>query len=53
MSQARGDMTLLASIIKKMIDGERDPDILSQGMGAQGQGLVTSILDELAQTQLH
>lgn len=53
MSQAGGDMTLLASIIKKMIDGERDPDILSQGMGAQGQGLVTSILDELAKTQLH
>lgn len=53
MSQAGGDMTLLAAIIKKMIDGERDPEILCKGMGAQGESLVNSILEELAKLQLH
>lgn len=53
MSQAGGDMTRLAAIIKKMVDGERDPDILSKGMGAQGDSLVNSILEELGKIQLH
>ena len=53
MSHAGGDMTLLSAIIKKLIDGERDPEILSKGMGAQGKGLVNSILEELAKIQLH
>ena len=53
MSHAGGDMTKLAAIIKKLIDGERDPDILSKGMGAQGKSLVNSILEELAKIQLH
>ena len=48
MSQAGGDMAKLAAITKKLIDGERDSDVLSKGMGAQGASLVTSILDELA-----
>ena len=53
MSHAGGDMTQLAAIIKKLIDGERDPEILSKGMGAQGESLVNSILEELAKIQLH
>ena len=53
MSQAGGDMARLAAIMKKFIDGERDPEVLSKGMGAQGQSLVASILDELAKLQLH
>ena len=53
MSQAGGDMTLLAAIIKKMIDGERDPEVLSKGMGAQGESLVNAILEELGKLQLH
>lgn len=53
MSHAGGDMTKLAGIIKKLIDGERDPEILSRGMGAQGEGLVNSILEELGKIQLH
>jgi len=53
MSHAGGDMTKLAGIIKKLIDGERDPETLSKGMGAQGGGLVNSILEELAKLQLH
>ena len=47
MSRAGGDMTLLAGIMKKLIDGERDPDILSKGMEEKGQTLVTGLLNEL------
>ena len=53
MSQAGGDMARLAAIIKNLIDGERDPEILSKGMGAQGESLVNSILEELGKIQLH
>ncbi len=53
MSQAGGDMSLLAAIMKNLVDGERDPEILSKNMGAQGQGLVNSILEELAKLNTH
>lgn len=53
MSQAGGDMARLAAITKKLVDGERDPEILAKGMGAQGAGLVNSILEELAKLHLH
>ena len=53
MSHAGGDMTLLSAIIKNLIDGERDPEVLSKGMGAQGESLVNSILEELGKLQLH
>jgi len=53
MSKAGGDMTLLAAIIKKLLDGERDPETLSRGMGAQGQSLLNSILEELGKIQIH
>lgn len=53
MSHAGGDMTFLSAIIKKMIDGERDPEVLSKGMGAQGGNLVNSILEELGKLQMH
>jgi len=47
MSQAGGDMRNLGGIIRKMINGERDPKVLSKGMGTQGRQLVDSILEEL------
>lgn len=53
MSQAGGDMAHLGGIMKKLIDGERDPDILCKGMSASGISLVQSILDELAKSQAH
>jgi hypothetical protein len=53
MSQAGGDMSILAAIMKKLIDGERDAEILSKGMGAQGESLVNTILQELGKLQLH
>lgn len=42
-----GDMARLGGIMKRMIDGERDAEILCQGMGPQGKQLVLRILEEL------
>lgn len=50
MSGAGGDMARLAAIMRRLVNGERDADQLSQGMGAQGQALVQAILKELAKT---
>lgn len=53
MSHTGGDMAQLAAIIKNLVDGERDPEVLSKKMGAQGKGLVNSILEELAKFNTH
>jgi len=47
MTQAGGDMKNLGAIMRKMINGERDPKVLAKGMGVQGRQLVDSILEEL------
>lgn len=47
MSRVGGDMARLAAVIRPLVNGERDPEQLCHGMGAQGQGLVLSILEEL------
>jgi hypothetical protein len=48
MMQAGGDMARLAAILRPMIQGEREPEKLGQGMSDKGQKLVQSIVDELA-----
>lgn len=53
MSAAGGDMARLAAIMRRLVNGERDADALTQGMGAQGRGLVLSILEELGKNNLH
>ena len=53
MSSAGGDMAQLGGIMKKLLDGERDPEVLCERMGASGISLVQSILDELAKLQAH
>lgn len=53
MSQAGGDMKNLGAIIRKMINGEREPKVLSRGMGVQGRQLVDSILEELHKLSAH
>ncbi len=47
MSGAGGDMARLAAIMRRLVNGERDADLLTQGMEAQGKALVMSILKEL------
>lgn len=53
MLAAGGDMAKLSGVMKRLVDGERDADHLSQGMGTQGESLLLSILDELARLRTH
>ncbi len=53
MSRAGGDMARLGGITKRLVDGERDPDVLCRGMGSQGESLVLSILSELGKLEQH
>lgn len=53
MLRAGGDMARLSGILRRLVNGERDPDALSRGMSARGKQLVLSILDELAHLQSH
>ena len=53
MLQAGGDMARLAAILRPLVQGERDADKLSQGMGVEGQKLVVAILGELAKLDTH
>ena len=47
MTSTQGDMRQLGGIMKKLIDGERDSDILTKKMTANGKQLVMQLLDEL------
>ncbi|MCG6887668.1 MAG: hypothetical protein LJE74_10705 [Proteobacteria bacterium] len=47
MTATQGDMRQLGGIMRRLIDGERDPDVLCQGMGPSGAQLVITIIDEL------
>lgn len=53
MLQAGGDMARLSGILRPMIEGERDADKLTSGMGPEGEKLVVKILEELAKTDIH
>ncbi len=53
MSKAGGPMAKLASVIRPLINGERDPHTLCKGMNTQTEQLVVSILDELGKLERH
>ena len=53
MSNAGGDLANLGAVIKNMIDGERSIDKLCSRMGAQGESLITAIITELSQLDVH
>ena len=53
MLNAGGDMARLSAILRRLVNNERDPDLLSRGMTARGKQLVLSLLEELAQLQAH
>ena len=47
MTAAGGDLRLLGGNIKRLLDGERDPDVLCKGMSDNGVQLMQGLLDEL------
>ena len=47
MLQAGGDMGILAGRIRPLVEGERDPDKLTEKMSGKGQKLMLDIIEEL------
>ncbi len=47
MMQAPGDMAQLGGNMKRLIDGERDADVLCKGMGTSGEQLMLNLIEEL------
>lgn len=53
MMKAGGDMARLGGMMRRLVDGERDTDKLTKGMGPLGKELVINLLDELARLRPH
>jgi len=53
MSSTQGDMARFSTLLKPLVDGERDVDKLCDKIGPQGESLVVSILSELAKLDSH
>ena len=47
MTSTQGDMRQLGGIMKRLVDGERDPEVLTKKMSANGSQLVMQLIDEL------
>ncbi len=53
MVAAGGDMARLGSIMRRLVNGERDPEALARGMGARGEQFVAALLEELGKLSTH
>jgi hypothetical protein len=53
MLRAGGDMARFSAILRRLVNGERNPDLLGKGMSARGTQLLLSVLDELSRLQQH
>ena len=53
MQQTGGDMARVGGNLRRIMDGERNVDLLCNGMGATGEKLTVDILSELAKLQAH
>ena len=47
MTAAPGDMARMGGNIKRLVDGERDADVLCKGMAHSGEQLMLNLIDEL------
>ena len=53
MVRAGGDMARLGGIMRRLVNGERDFEVLSKGMGNLGRTLLLDILSELGKSAIH
>ena len=53
MLQAGGDMARISGILRPLVEGERDVDKLTAGMGQEGEKLVLQIIKELDKVDFH
>jgi hypothetical protein len=51
MSKVGGPIARLAAVIRPLIDGERDPDLLCKRLDSNTEAMVLGILDELKQLE--
>ncbi|MFT5114970.1 MAG: hypothetical protein ACI8P9_004313 [Parasphingorhabdus sp.] len=52
MSASGGDMAQVASVIRRLVNGERDHEELAEKMGMKAASLLKSVLSELAKLQI-
>lgn len=53
MVKVGGDMGRLGGSLRRLVNGERDVDLLTLGMSAQGRDLVAKLVQELARFNVH
>lgn len=53
MSQTGGAMAEIASVLRRLVNGERDLDQLSEKMGANSESLLVAIVNELGKLDAH
>lgn len=53
MVKVGGDMGRLGGSFRRLVNGERDVDLLTRGMGVQGRDLVAKLVEELARLNVH
>ncbi|WP_455386101.1 hypothetical protein [Acidihalobacter prosperus] len=53
MTNVGGDMGRMGGLMRRLVEGERDPEVLLKGMGAQGESLVLAVLEELGKLEAH
>jgi hypothetical protein len=53
MLRAGGDLARLSGILRRLVNGEHDPDLLCRGMSPRGAQLVVSLIEELARLRAH
>lgn len=53
MNRVGGPMASVASVIRPLINGERDPDLLCRGADARSEQLILGILTELRRSELN
>lgn len=53
MVRVGGDMGRLGGLMRRLVDGERDADVLAARLGPLGTSLIHAILDELAKLDVH
>ncbi len=53
MTATHGDLRRLGGQLKRLVDGERAPEVLCAGMSQSGRQLVHNLLEELARLEAH
>ena len=53
MQQAGGEMARIGALLRRLVNGERDPRQLGRNLGGQAESLLLNILEELGRLDTH